>query len=931
MARIKINTEAAEKVIEERRQKVFMKNYKHGKETINDMFERIANASVDFSIKNLPSEMPHPVVTGMYNVIRNSIKTAMLENKIVPAGRILRTLGVDKELGLPYNCYACPSSEDSLSSIYDVKKIIVSMLQKQGGVGTVIALRPKGDPIKRSGGHSAGPIPFMEGFSQDVGSIQIGGNRRGALLMGMYVHHPEIRSFINAKRDTTRINNANISVFIDEAFEIAVQNDTTYDLHWDGKVYETVRARELWDEIIKANHDCGEPGVIFIDRMRKTNNTEYFQKIDSVNACFSGDTLIQTVEGAKTFRELKELSDSGNPINVLTRQDCGAYVYKQMHSVRITGYEETYKVEFECEGVRDFIDVTENHSVYSRFKVFDETKFKIKDLLDKDLSEGYDIEIMKSSPETYYTDTPCKIISIKKNDEIIPVYNGTVSLTHRYFVKLPNIRGWLLVDNCSEQVLPAHYKEDGEMVIGSCNLTSLNLYKIREESKDYNDFIDNELPHYIKMAVRLQDGVIYWAEERLNTLISIEEDPLIEKVFRGIRDTQNEARRIGLGIMGLASLFIKEKIRYGSDESCEMTEEIFKTMLLNAYYESSMIAKDFKPFPGFILEEFKKTRTYKIIEGLQFESKYRELALKTLKSIEEYGLAHSQILNVAPTGNTSVFAGVSSSAEPIFDILGYRRNDSVGQDDLFDVSVIDWAKTKDTSKELEVPDYFVGAMDLKPEEQLSVLRSILKYIESNVSKTINASKETTFEETKRVFNLILNDPIIKSATFYRDGTRNNVISSSRKKSRPDFCEGITFKKRFNGNSFFITINSETSDGLPFEILTTCRKDSRLSESLVSLSVIMHHALKNMPDTESILNMCDQLSDIRDSSGGVDEITGKTYSSLSGVMADTIREYLVNKGLVERIGEKCPNCGKYTYVRDGKCNQCKSCFFSTCSL
>ncbi len=931
MAKIKINTEAAEKIIEERRQKVFMKNYKHGKEVIEDMFKRIARASTDSSVRNLPDDGKKSIKTDLYNIMEERLRNAMRESKIVPGGRILRTLGVDKELGLPYNCYACPSSEDSLSSIYDMKKIIVSMLQKQGGVGTVMALRPKGDPIKRSGGNSAGIIPFMEGLSQDVGSIQIGGNRRGALLIGIYVSHPEIRNFINVKRDTTRINNANISVFIDEAFEIAVQNDTTYDLHWDGKVYETVRARELWDEIIKANHDCGEPGIIFIDRMRKTNNTEYFQKIDSVNACFSGDTLIQTVEGAKTFRELKDLQDSGKTINVLTRQDCGAYVYKQMHSVRITGYEETYKVEFECDGVRDFVDVTENHSVYSKFRNFESEKFQIKDLIDKDLSEGYEIEIMKTSPETYYTDTPCKIISIEKNDAIIPVYNGTVSLTHRYFIKLPNIKGWLLVDNCSEQVLPAHYKDDGEMVIGSCNLTSLNLYKIREESQDYYDFINNELPHYIRLAVRLQDGVIYWAEERINTLIAMEEDPLIEKVFRGIRDTQNEARRIGLGIMGLASLFIKEKVRYGSKESCEMTEEIFKTMLLHAYYESSIIAKEFKPFPGFILEEFKKTRTYKIITELQNDAVHRDLAIKTLKSIEENGLAHAQILNVAPTGNTSVFAGVSSGAEPIFDILGYRRNDSVGNDDLFDISVIDWAKTKDTSKELEVPDYFVGAMDLKPEEQLSVLRSILKYIESNVSKTINSPKETTLDETKRVFNLIMNDSVIKSVTFYRDGTRNNIISSSRKKSRPVFCEGITFKKRFNGNSFFITINSETSDGLPFEILTTCRKDRGLAESLVSLSVMMHHALKNMPDTESILSMCEQLSDIRDSSGGVDEITGKAYSSLSGVMADTIREYLVNKGLVEKIGEKCPNCGKYTYVRDGKCNQCKSCFFSTCSI
>ena len=116
-------------------------------------------------------------------------------------------------------------------------------------------------------------------------TIMSAGSRRGAMMGTMRVDHPDIEEFIEAKRDAARLRMFNLSVLVTDAFMEAVTNDRGHDLVFDGKVYRTVPARELWDRIMQATYDCAEPGVIFIDRINATNNLRHCETIYATNPC----------------------------------------------------------------------------------------------------------------------------------------------------------------------------------------------------------------------------------------------------------------------------------------------------------------------------------------------------------------------------------------------------------------------------------------------------------------------------------------------------------------------------------------------------------------------------------------------------------------------------------------------------------------------
>ena len=146
-----------------------------------------------------------------------------------------------------------------------------------GGVGIDLSsLRPEGAPVNATIDHSPGATAFMNLFSESTNTVSQAG-RRGALMLTMRVDHPDIEHFITIKNDArrTRVQYANISVLITHEFMDAVSNDRPFDLRWNGKIYRTVNARELWFKIVKNAHASAEPGIIFWDTMRDYHNVEY--------------------------------------------------------------------------------------------------------------------------------------------------------------------------------------------------------------------------------------------------------------------------------------------------------------------------------------------------------------------------------------------------------------------------------------------------------------------------------------------------------------------------------------------------------------------------------------------------------------------------------------------------------------------------------
>jgi len=169
------------------------------------------------------------------------------------------------------NCVVSPSPKDSISGIFDVGKKLAIWFSRRCGVGSNIStLRPDGFPVSNAAKTSTGAWSFVELLSNICGKIGQN-NRRGALLVGMEDWHPDILKFITCKIDVTKITNANISVMLSDAFMKAVEMDGTWDLVWDGKVVETIKARDMWNLIVTTATKTAEPGILFWDTYKRRN------------------------------------------------------------------------------------------------------------------------------------------------------------------------------------------------------------------------------------------------------------------------------------------------------------------------------------------------------------------------------------------------------------------------------------------------------------------------------------------------------------------------------------------------------------------------------------------------------------------------------------------------------------------------------------
>ncbi len=155
-----------------------------------------------------------------------------------------------------------------------------------GGIGyDFSSLRPRGDHIASLDSRSSGPISFMGIFDAICKTIASAGHRRGAQMGVLRVDHPDIEEFIKAKNNSTTLTQFNVSVGITDAFMDAVINDKPFNLTFNGRVYKTVKAKALWDEIMRASWDWAEPGVLFIDTINKKNNLGYLETIAATNPC----------------------------------------------------------------------------------------------------------------------------------------------------------------------------------------------------------------------------------------------------------------------------------------------------------------------------------------------------------------------------------------------------------------------------------------------------------------------------------------------------------------------------------------------------------------------------------------------------------------------------------------------------------------------
>jgi ribonucleoside-diphosphate reductase alpha chain len=208
--------------------------------------------------------------------------------------------GAGTPLGQLAACFVLQIDDDmgrSESGIFQTLRNAALIQQTGGGNGFSFSrLRPKGASVHSSGGQATGPVGFLRVYDQAFGEVAQGGSRRGANMAVLRVDHPDIREFITCKTDENQITNFNISVALTDAFMEAVRRDEDFDLvnPQDDTVWETVRARELFDLIVKQAHHNGEPGVLFIDAANRANPNPHLGELEATNPC--GEQFLSAFE-----------------------------------------------------------------------------------------------------------------------------------------------------------------------------------------------------------------------------------------------------------------------------------------------------------------------------------------------------------------------------------------------------------------------------------------------------------------------------------------------------------------------------------------------------------------------------------------------------------------------------------------------------------
>jgi ribonucleoside-diphosphate reductase alpha chain len=263
--------------------------------SIEDTWRRVANALA--ALEKDPAEWAE------------KFYDALSDFKVLPAGRIIAGAGTDRRVTL-FNCFVMNTIEDDMGTIFDNLREAALTMQQGGGIGYDFStLRPKGALVKGVGADASGPLSFMDVWDAMCRTIMSAGHRRGAMMATLRCDHPDIEAFIEAKHEPGRLRMFNLSVLVTDAFMDAVKNDAPWDLIFDGTIFDSVAARDLWNKIMRATFAYAEPGVIFIDRINRLNNLAYCETINATNPCGEqplppyGACLLGSVNLAKLVKD----------------------------------------------------------------------------------------------------------------------------------------------------------------------------------------------------------------------------------------------------------------------------------------------------------------------------------------------------------------------------------------------------------------------------------------------------------------------------------------------------------------------------------------------------------------------------------------------------------------------------------------------------
>ncbi|MEM9954425.1 MAG: adenosylcobalamin-dependent ribonucleoside-diphosphate reductase [Chloroflexota bacterium] len=495
----------------------------------------------------------------------------------------------------------------------------------------------------------------------------------------------------------------------------------------------------------------------------------------------------------------------------------------------------------------------------------------------------------------------------------------------------------------------------GEQPLGAwsvCNLGAVNLSKFYDAKN--NDVDWQELDKAVRVATRFLDNVI-------------DTTPYF---FQENADMQLSERRVGLGTMGIAELMLDCGIRYGSDESVDFIEKVYKAIAVAAYETSSELASEKGAFPKFDAEKY-------------LESGYmQQMPAHVRETIRENGVRNVTLLTQAPTGTTGTMVNTSTGIEPFFSWVYYRKS-RLG---LHEEQVPIVARYyEDNPNSDELPEYFVTAMDLAPEEHVKVQGAFQRWIDSAISKTCNVPNEYTVEQVSELYQMMY-DLGCKGGTIYRDGSRSeqvlmlkkddeeqetetkaepsakapeHVTTPHRVYPRPNILNGTTVRFNTPFGKSYITMNSDEL-GNPFEVFITVGKaGSDIQADAEALGRMISLQLRTTAPNnrrEMLKLVVEQLSDIggaRPMGFGPNRILslpdavgrallthyfnepqpqqlGLPMNGGNVAVTETLPETTKDNGNGFQSGaDMCPECGTISLIRAEGCRKCLTCGYSEC--
>lgn len=853
---------------------------------------------VDVLLETSPRQMWRRVAQGAAAVTNDPAKWEeqfyQLQShwRYVPGGRINASLGTGMQT-TSYNCFVIPSVGPSMRDYADSFGQTLEIQARSGGVGMNLSrIPPQGTLIRVNPEHDKTHLHLV----LDVW--------HGDLVDFLETEYPHSTKVVRLNGDFLRAVTEEATwqfVFPDTAVE-------NYDDLWNGRVEdwiaaghpvvrsEPVSARELYEKILAS-------GALVLSDVVGTALYPGDQR--STIASTLADMWERMAEGKKVSLVLSSLRPRYSYVRGVNGRSSGAYswglLYDKGNQVFADGFGPVGVGEImsvgcqltlqggsrrgalmlilndrhadilnfirckQVDGVitganisvgisEDFMTAKKANEPWSIGFVTPEDLDDFSGDFDDWAKRGRDIQVTETLPASQLWDE--LVLSAWKSAEPGVVFLGRANRMSNSYYFNPLVA----TNPCGEQPLPAN---------GICNLGAVVLSRFATgftDSGERVEFEDQAKEEYIQSWLsRYFDTQktefllhhIKWEELEQVTRSGIRfQDAVIDATyypFEENRRNQMAERRVGLGIMGLHDLLIYSGIRYGSEESVQLIDVLLGMMAEWSYLESVELAKENGPFEAYDTDQFLQSG---------FMQQMAQVRPHVAAAVRDHGIRNVTTMTIAPTGTTGTMVGCSTGCEPYY-AWSYFRNSRLG---MFEENANIVQEYIDTHPGDDMPEYFVTAMDLTPEDHVRVQGALQRWIDSSISKTCNAPNSYTVQNTKDLYDLAY-ELGCKGVTIYRDGSRSEQVLSLKhdkeeenkplaedvvtsldnmaesvgnlapsvqpaaaasapayvKRGRPDVLYGATYKKDTPLGKAYITINDDPDEHVALEMFVNIGK------------------------------------------------------------------------------------------------------------